>query len=69
MTTRADAGAKQERAPETTIRSLLDERQAKRMVARGEIDITQRGRLVDPDDVRGPIRLRLRERPPLKGRS
>lgn len=31
---------------------------ARRMVARGEIEITQRGRVVDPSTARGPIRLR-----------
>lgn len=31
---------------------------ARRLVARGEIEITQRGRVVDPSTVRGPIRLR-----------
>ena len=33
-----------------------------RRVARGmdEIEITQKGRVVDPDTARGPIRLRLR---------
>lgn len=31
---------------------------ARRLVARGEIVITQRGRVVDPSTARGPIRLR-----------
>lgn len=31
---------------------------ARRLVARGEIEITQRGRVVDPSRARGPIRLR-----------
>ena len=35
---------------------------ARAMVARGELDVTQRGTVVDLDDVRGPVRLRLRSR-------
>ena len=34
---------------------------ARGMVSRGELEVTQKGRLVDLDGVRGPIRLR---RPP-----
>jgi len=34
---------------------------ARAMVARGELEITQRGQVVDPESIRGPIRLR---RPP-----
>ncbi|HZH14818.1 MAG TPA: DUF2256 and DUF3253 domain-containing protein [Archangium sp.] len=33
---------------------------ARRLVARGELDILQGGRVVDPSTARGPIRLRLR---------
>ncbi len=44
-------------------------RAARRLVARGEIDITQKGRVVDPDAFRGPIRLRLRRRRPVKDTS
>lgn len=33
---------------------------ARRLVAAGEIEITQGGRPVDPDHARGPIRLRAR---------
>ena len=33
---------------------------ARRLVARGEIEITQRGRVVDPSTAKGPIRLRRR---------
>ena len=33
-------------------------RAARRLVARGEIDITQGGSIVDPSTARGPIRLR-----------
>ena len=32
---------------------------ARGLVARGELEVTQRGVVVDVDDVRGPIRLRL----------
>jgi hypothetical protein len=35
-------------------------RAARRLVARGEIDITQGGSIVDPSTARGPIRLRKR---------
>lgn len=34
-------------------------RAARRLVADGELEITQRGRVVDPSTARGPIRLRL----------
>ena len=33
---------------------------ARRLVARGEVEILQGGRVVDPSTARGPIRLRLR---------
>ena len=35
-------------------------RAARRLVVRGEIEITQGGRVVDPSTARGPIRLRKR---------
>jgi hypothetical protein len=35
-------------------------RAARRMVAAGEVDITQGGAVVDPLQVRGPIRIRRR---------
>lgn len=35
---------------------------ARAMVARGELEVTQRGQVVDPAQARGPIRLRLPER-------
>ncbi len=35
-------------------------RAARRLVARGDLEITQKGRVVDPSTARGPIRLRLR---------
>ncbi|HSP39669.1 MAG TPA: DUF3253 domain-containing protein [Frankiaceae bacterium] len=31
---------------------------ARRLVAEGEVEITQRGEVVDPSTVRGPIRIR-----------
>jgi hypothetical protein len=31
---------------------------ARRLVADGEVEITQRGRVVDPSTARGPIRIR-----------
>jgi hypothetical protein len=34
---------------------------ARRLQRAGRIDITQRGRVVDPDTAKGPIRLRLRQ--------
>jgi hypothetical protein len=37
---------------------------ARRLVARGLLEITQGGKVVEPSTARGPIRLRLRE-PPL----
>lgn len=33
---------------------------ARRLVVKGQIEIVQRGRAVDPSNARGPIRLRLR---------
>ncbi len=33
-------------------------RAARRLVARGEVEITQRGRVVDPSTAKGPIRIR-----------
>lgn len=32
---------------------------ARRLAARGEVEVLQKGRVVDPTDARGPIRLRL----------
>ncbi|MFH8478766.1 DUF3253 domain-containing protein [Streptomyces sp. DSS69] len=41
-------------------RALMEpaRRAARRLVAAGEVEITQGGRPVDPDEVRGPIRIR-----------
>ncbi len=33
------------------------------MVARGELEVTQRGRVVEPLSARGPVRLRLPQAP------
>lgn len=35
-------------------------RAARRLVARGEVEITQGGRVVDPSTAKGPIRIRRR---------
>ena len=42
-------------------RALMEpvRRVARDMVARGELEVTQSGRVVDPDTARGAIRLRL----------
>lgn len=37
-------------------------RAARRLVAAGEVDILQRGRVVDPSTAKGPIRIRRRNR-------
>jgi hypothetical protein len=39
-------------------------RAARRLVARGEVEITQGGRVVDPSTVRGAIRIRRRRSTP-----
>lgn len=41
-------------------RALMEpaRRAARRLVAAGEVEITQAGRPVDPEQVRGPIRIR-----------
>ncbi|GAA0234194.1 DUF3253 domain-containing protein [Cryptosporangium japonicum] len=36
---------------------------ARRLVAAGRVEITQGGEVVDPETVRGPIRIRTRVRP------
>ncbi len=43
-------------------RALMEpaRRAARRLAHQGAIEITQRGRVVDPCEFRGPIRLRLR---------
>lgn len=37
---------------------------ARRLVAAGEVEITQRGRVVDPSTAKGPIRIRRVRRSP-----
>ena len=46
---------------EDTWRALMERTRqaARRLVARGDIVITQKGRVVDPSTARGPLRLRL----------
>lgn len=46
------------------MQSLMEptRRAARRLEAKGMIDITQRGRVVDPSTAKGPIRLRRRGR-------
>ena len=48
-------------AGEDDFRPLMEpvRARARQMVARGDLEITQRGRVVDPDTARGAIRLRL----------
>jgi hypothetical protein len=36
---------------------------ARRLVARGLVEITQQGRVVEPSSARGPIRIRLKKMP------
>lgn len=54
---RAVAGAD---ADEARWRELMEpaRRAARRLVAAGEVELTQRGRVVDPSTARGPIRIR-----------
>ena len=68
---RAGAGAAPTICPSDAARALFVEERvwrahmeraraaARRLVAQGRLEITQRGKLVDPDHARGPIRLRL----------
>lgn len=48
--------------PDGDWRALMERarRAARRLVARGEVEITQKGRVVDPSTARGPIRIRRR---------
>ncbi len=45
-------------------RDLMDpaRQAARRLVARGELEVTQHGEVIDLDSARGPIRLRLPSR-------
>ena len=47
---------------ESEWRALMDpvRRAARRLVAAGEVEITQGGRVVDPSTAKGPIRIRRR---------
>jgi hypothetical protein len=51
---------------ETAWRELMEpaRRAARRLVARGEVEITQGGRVVDPATARGAIRIRRRRSTP-----
>jgi hypothetical protein len=53
--------AARELAGSGDFRPLMDPVRARagEMVARGELEVTQGGRVVDPGSARGPIRLRL----------
>lgn len=56
----ADARSDADADPEQAWRGLMEptRRAARRLVARGEVQITQRGRVVDPSSAKGPIRIR-----------
>jgi hypothetical protein len=51
-------------ADETEWRALMEpvRRAARRMVAAGEVEITQGGSVVDPSTAKGPIRIRRKRR-------
>ena len=53
-------------AAEAAWRSQMERTRAaaRRLVAQGRLEMTQRGRIVDPSTARGPIRLRLRKTRP-----
>ena len=54
--------ARQVAGPQGDWRALMEAARAaaRRLVAEGEVEITQRGRPVDPSTARGPIRIRRR---------
>jgi len=56
----ADAQIGGDGDPEQAWRGLMEpaRRAARRLVARGEVQIIQRGRVVDPSSAKGPIRIR-----------
>ena len=56
----ADARGAGDGDPEQAWRGLMEpaRRAARRLVARGEVQIIQRGRVVDPSSAKGPIRIR-----------
>ena len=51
-----------DRADEEAWRALMEpaRRAARRLVASGDVEITQRGQVVDPSTAKGPIRVRRR---------
>jgi hypothetical protein len=57
---RAAADGAGDQGHDAAWRALMEpaRRAARRLVARGEVEITQRGRFVDPSSAKGPIRLR-----------
>lgn len=54
------AGAARDQGEEDAWRDLMEpaRRAARRLVASGEVELTQRGRVVDPSAFRGPVRIR-----------
>ena len=54
--------AAREVGDEDTWRDLMEpaRRAARRLVDRGEVEITQGGQVVDPSTAKGPIRIRMR---------
>ena len=40
---------------------------ARRLIAAGDLEMLQRGHVVDPSTARGPVRLRLKRQPPKAG--
>lgn len=56
----ADAQLGGDGDPEQAWRGLMEpaRRAARRLVARGQVQIIQQGRVVDPSSVKGPIRIR-----------
>lgn len=57
----ASASRSETDRPTPDWRDLMEpaRRAARRLAALGEVQITQAGRVVDPSDVKGPIRIRL----------
>lgn len=53
-------GGAEKPAPDDGWRDLMEDvrRAARRLAHAGDVEITQRGRVVDPGDFRGPIRIR-----------
>lgn len=57
---RPETGAGSSAVPDDAWRSLLEpaRRAARRLVASGEVELIQRGHVVDPSTFRGPVRIR-----------